>query len=323
MKVFNSLLEKVTDNPALLSTMIKNQGDVERSTAADTLPGTVFLVKTKRLRGNPPKGEVGYSEADHDGDDEFDDYDGRHFWTTERLIFSISPQVRGRIMQQQRATILYYWGVVDAAEFAKMGSKVEDLFLADLLCADAVTTMKSQELKHHTADPHIAEDVFSLPAGRNSRRGLSLENVGTIFDSGNEVAGMADNTALIDGAGPGKQVEQVTVSDDHSFKQPALICLLKSAGFLEENKGILRMIDAAADDKLKFYWVCPPARYAKWKKRTAKTILTGLSKKENMLAPGEKKILVANKAMLKQCLDARVVQYALEMPYTCPHQSSD
>eukprot|EP00978_Attheya_sp_CCMP212_P029725 scaffold106612_cov20-Attheya_sp.AAC.1 len=68
--------------------------------------------------------------------------------------------------------------------------------------------MKSQELKHRTADPNIAEDVFSLPAGRNSRRGLSLENVGAIFDSDNEVAGMANSTALIDGAGPGKQVEQ-------------------------------------------------------------------------------------------------------------------
>jgi hypothetical protein len=38
------------------------------------------------------------------------------------------------------------------------------------------------------------------------------------------------------------------------------------------------MIDVEPYDKLEFYWVCPPARYSKWKNRTAKRILVGLNK---------------------------------------------
>eukprot|EP00978_Attheya_sp_CCMP212_P035810 scaffold158063_cov39-Attheya_sp.AAC.1 len=149
-------------------------------------------------------------------------------------------------MQQQRATILSYWGVVDASEFHAMGNKVEDLFLADLFQDTAVTTMSCQ-------------------------KDVQLGDLDSIFCAQNIVAGMAKNTALIDAAGPGKQVEQVTVSDDHSFNQAGLTSLLKSAGFLEEKAGMLQMIIVAPTDKLDFYWVCPPARYAKWKNRAAET----------------------------------------------------
>jgi hypothetical protein len=124
---------------------------------------------------------------------------------------------------------------------------------------------------------------------------------------------MAKNTALVDAAGPGKKVEQVAVSNNHSLKQAALICLLESAGFLEEENGMLQMIDVEPDDKREFYWVCPPARYWKWKNRMAKTILVALNKVEKKLLPAEKAKITANKLNLKQCLEVQVVQYALEI----------
>jgi hypothetical protein len=147
----------------------------------------------------------------------------------DNLIFSVSDIVRGKIMQQQRATLLSYWGVVDSSEFHAMGSIVKDLVLADLCQENAVTTMKRQRLKN-------SEDRLVLPAGRRCQRDVQLEDVKGIFGLQDMVAGMATTTALIDGAGPGKKVDQVTVSDDHSFKQPALISLLKSAGFLREDR---------------------------------------------------------------------------------------
>jgi hypothetical protein len=304
----------------LLRDMIQNKGDVSRS--ADTPQSTVFLIKTKILRGGLPVEEKSYKEADHEGETEEFDYDGRHFWTTERLLLPVSAIVRGKILQQQRASILSYWGVVDSSEFHAMGSKVEDLFLADLCQENAVTTMKRQQLKIRVADDDIAEDSLILPNGRSCQRNVQLGDLGSIFLAQNVVAGMATNTAMIDAAGPGKRVEQVTVSDDHSFKQAGLIWLLKSAGYLKEENGTLQMIhDVELDDKLEFYWVCPPARYSKWKNRTAKTILVGLNKVEKTLSPAEKAKIKADRLTLKTCLDARVVQYALEMPSASPHST--
>jgi hypothetical protein len=157
---------------------------------------------------------------------------------------------------------------------------VEDLFLADLCQENAVTTMKRQRLKNSAADVDIAEDHLVLPAGRRCQRDVQLKDVKGIFGRQDMVAGIATNTASIDGAGPGKQVEQVTVSEDHSFKQTVLISLLKSAGFLREENGMLQVIDVGPADKLEFYWVCPPARYAKWKNRKAKTILVKFNRTE-------------------------------------------
>jgi hypothetical protein len=316
-RAFESLLTKIDQNPSLLPDMIMTEGDVSRS--ADTLPGTVFLVKTKILLGGLPVEEKDYVETDHEGDTEEPDYDGRHFWTAKRLILPVSAIVRGEIMQQQRATILSYWGVVDSSEFHAMGSKVEDLFLADLCQENVDMRMKRQRLKNSAADDDFAEDLLVLPADRQCRRYVQLKDVKDIFGCQDMVATMAKNTALIDGAGPGKQVVQVTVSDGHSFNQTALISLLKSAGFLEEENDTLKVIDVEPADKLEFYWVCPPARYSKWKKRTAKTISAGLNKTEKTLPAAEKKNIKANKMTLKRCLEARVVQYALEMPFASPH----
>eukprot|EP00978_Attheya_sp_CCMP212_P020536 scaffold58932_cov36-Attheya_sp.AAC.1 len=137
------------------------------------------------------------------------------------------------------------------------------------------------------------------------------------------VAGMAKDTALIDAAGPGKQVKQVTVSDGHCFKQTGLTSLLTSTGFLEEKAGMLQMMNVAPTDKLDFCWVCPPARYAKWKNRAAKTVLVGLNRAEKSLPPDKRKMIMANKATLKRCLETQVNQYALEMPYACPHNAPD
>eukprot|EP00550_Attheya_septentrionalis_P006582 CAMPEP_0198289198 /NCGR_PEP_ID=MMETSP1449-20131203/7477_1 /TAXON_ID=420275 /ORGANISM="Attheya septentrionalis, Strain CCMP2084" /LENGTH=677 /DNA_ID=CAMNT_0043987495 /DNA_START=20 /DNA_END=2053 /DNA_ORIENTATION=- len=321
-RAFDALLSAMERNPSLLSDMIQNQGDDTMST--NTLQGTVFLIKPKILRGELSVEGQGYSyvEDDHEHENEKDDYDGRHFWTTERLIFPVSTVVRSKIMQQQRETILSYWGVVDASEFHAMGNKVKDLFLADLFQDTAITMMRRQQLKNRTADAAIAEDSLILPHGRICRRNVQLGDLGSIFRAQNVVAGMAKNTALIDAAGPGKQVEQVTVSDDHSFKQAGLISLLKSAGFLEENDGVLQMINVASPGKLDFYWVCPPARYAKWKNGAAKTVLVRLNRAEKSLPPDERKMIITNKATLKQCLETRVVQYALEMSSACPHVST-
>jgi hypothetical protein len=223
---FDALMSRIEKEPTLLPHMIQKKDDVAES--ADTLPGTVFLVKTKILRGAPFFEEEGYVEADHEEENEGFDYDGRHFWSTEPLISPFSIVVRDKIMQQQRATILSYWGVVDLSEFHAMGSKVEDLFVADLCQKNAVTTMRRQQLKLCTADADIAEDDFVVPNDRDFRRGVRLEDIGGIFGSPNLVASMAKNTALVDAAGPGKKVEQVTVSDDHTFKQAALSSLQDS-----------------------------------------------------------------------------------------------
>jgi hypothetical protein len=316
-RAVDALLTKMEQDARLLPAMILKKGDVSRS--ADTLPGTVFLIKTKILRGGLPVEEKGYVEADHEEDTEELDYDGRHFWTTERLIFSVSAILRGKIMQQQRGTILTYWGVVDSSEFHAMGSKVEDLFLADLCQENVVTRMKRQRLKISAADDDFAEDLLVLPADRQCQRDVQLKDVKDIFGCQDMVATMAKNTALINGAGPGKRVVQVTVSDGHSFNQTALISLLKSAGFLEEENGTLKVIDVGPADKLEFYWVCPPARYAKWKNRKAKTILVVFNRTEKNLSPAEKAVIKTNKETLKRCLETRVAQYALEMPSASPH----
>jgi hypothetical protein len=74
---------------------------------------------------------------------------------------------------------------------------------------------------------------------------------------------------------------------------------------------VLQAIDVGLADKLEFYWVCPPARYAKWKNRKAKTILAKLNRTEKKLPPAEKAEIKRNKETLKRCLEARVAQYAL------------
>ena len=76
----------------------------------------------------------------------------------------------------------------------------------------------------------------------------------------NVVAGLARGSELIDAAGPGQKVYQVTVSSSHRMSLKALEDLGRGLGYI--GNGV-----AKAGKKLEFHWVVPKSRAHEWIKK--------------------------------------------------------
>jgi NAD-dependent DNA ligase len=69
---------------------------------------------------------------------------------------------------------------------------------------------------------------------------------------------------LIDFAGPGRCVYQVTVGQDHTMSLKGLQELLTTAGYMEIKNGKYKKVVGSKLPKLNFYWVVPYGRFDKW-----------------------------------------------------------
>jgi hypothetical protein len=94
----------------------------------------------------------------------------------------------------------------------------------------------------------------------------------SIFASENAVANFNRNfpVPVIDFAGPGKRVFQVTVANSHTKKMQGVLDVLTGAGLITKDGESYTWSDPVPQEKLEWYWIVPPFNFKKWgsKKRT-------------------------------------------------------
>lgn len=162
-----------------------------------------------------------------------EDYDGGHYDYTNRVVSVLTTIVLEKILSAHRKIILSYWGVIDSAQFADMGGAVERLFIADLQRGNCAFR------RHKLGDKTGNDDVLQLDSPPElidlqlRTQDEAFHQLGEIFSSSNTNAIVLFKTGfiLIDCAGPGRRVYQVTVGDDHSMSLDGMQKLLTAAGF--------------------------------------------------------------------------------------------
>jgi hypothetical protein len=120
-------------------------------------------------------------------------------------------------------------------------------------------------LQKETGPEH---DFLKLLEGR--RRFVLLSNdqsfvypklVEILNSSENYVAGVGPTFPVIDAAGPGRRVFQVTGSPNHGMKKNGAINLMKSAGFLDIYG---KRSPGCSTEVLEFYWFVLPKHFESW-----------------------------------------------------------
>ena len=200
----------------------------------------------------------------------------------------MSEFVRTKIVQSNREVILTYLGVSEACR-AEMGHNVEILFWEDLKSARPMMIIP---MKPHTSAGHKLK--LEIPANCLYEEGVQIEGLkGKVFSASEDapvIARMAKNECLLDFAGPGRHVYQVTISKDHTMPLSGLEKLFISSGHCEDRNVIAENADSV--EKIKWFWVVPKEMASEWEQKKAKT-------KHNDI--------------MKECLDKYVEQYVLVM----------
>lgn len=245
------------------------------------------------------------------------DYDGDHIDYTDRCVSVLTEAVRQKVVNANREVLLSYWGVIDSGRFAQMGHAVEALFIGDLR-RDSVAFRRCRLAKRGENAETGALELNSKPIlldFRDLDEDTVFQRLGEVFaDSRNVIVHLKAGFVLIDCAGPGPRVYQITVGDDHSMSLKGMQKLLTAAGYLQED-GEGKLTECYGDvvtakDILEFYWVVPPARFSVWSKKSPKKYSTAM---RGQITP-EKQKTIEVKKILNRCLKKWVVQFALEVP---------
>ena len=273
------------------------------SEGTKTIPGTLFSVAPQ------------YDEESDEGDTVVG-YDGEHVKYRERVVTVATDEVYETALQQSRRVILTFWGVVDCDEYAKMGRKVENLFASDLE-SDRGFVANVHVCRKKTKDPTVTTEKEIRKAGsdvtfsRPSSKEEAYETLQVLLGRNDQAAAMPEHFPVIDAAGPGRRVYQVTVSKPpHSKSVNGMVSLLLSAGLLQrDSQG--NLMKSKTPKELEFYWVVPPDRFAEWTGRVA----TKYSAKH---CP--KEMSKNDWRVFQSCFEKWVVQHVLEMPYEPKHE---
>ena len=293
-------------------------GTTTTAAAATTTTTTAAAVPvdTSAVDDGPASTHEDDAMADLDDDDavlyEPQDYDAGHFDYADRVVSVLTDIVLTKILNANRRVVLSYWGLIDSAQFADMGQKVKHLFIQDLQresCAFPRYKLGDAE--------KVGQDILHLGSKnglldlRNLDEEQAFQKLRDVFDEQqNVVVLFKAGFVLIDCAGPGRRVYQVTVGENHSMSVNGMKKLLLAAGFLQEDavgnltKG--RGVDAG--QMLEFYWVVAPARFSSWAKKSPKKFSTVGPK------TSEKRKVADTKKILNKFLAEHVVQYALKVP---------
>ena len=194
-------------------------------------------------------------------------YDGEFGldYRIQRLAI-MSNKVLEKVIGTNRERILSFWAVVGSGQLGCMGSRVEDLCWQEL---------KRNSLAHVHQMKNVGSDISNFRPGETVSvlTGVTIPELAQkIFSDNNVLCRMKENVALIDFAGPGLQVYQVTVSDDHTMVASGLEELLTTSGHCVKTKdGIALSKTAVAMPKIKFYWMIPYQKMTQWLKKRPKT----------------------------------------------------
>jgi hypothetical protein len=272
--------QKVTNNSLNMERIVAWNG-MDEIRPAKTIAGTLFSVSAM---------------MDNEEDPDIIGYDGESGVDYGTLKLQVlSDHVRTRVVIRNRSSILSFWAKVGAGVRSHMGDCVEGLFWKDL--AKPTYHMKRWEMRGKRT-PTDTADKLHLTGTIMMPKFATIEDLKDVLSTETTVCRMSKNFAVIDFAGPGRRVYQVTVSDDHSLSISGTANLLKDLGYLVM-KGKNYVFPATPPPTLEFHWVVPYQSESKWKSRSQKST-TGKG------PPGLKEVV-------DRCLKKYVVQYVLIM----------
>jgi hypothetical protein len=280
---------KITDNSVFkmtsdeLKNIINNfAGEVSTSL---TLAGSIFSIKALETANS----SIGY-----------DGQVGVQY--NERVLGFLSKNVNQQVSEQGREFKVSFWGMVGDGELSQLGADIENLFWKDLQNPHCSMIQYKME-KGSKATTFKLRDSVSMPTYIENCKISDLPSY--IVYNNSSICRMANKGALIDFAGPGSKVYQVTVSKDHSLKKSGLAELFLALGHVvrNEKKEITLSTNWKLKKKIEYYWVIPKQKINMWKNKNSKTIYT---KANDNFTDEEIKCL-------KHVLDNCVTQYVLIM----------
>jgi hypothetical protein len=192
-----------------------------------------------------------------------------------------------------------------------LGNIVEEQFIEDLkrLCDDSRLqwSITKQKLVATRQKPADSTEIFQgyQRAVLNPDVPIFPQLVGVLDSGSDKILFMPQNCPVIDAAGPGRRVYQITIADKHPPNVEHTKRLLESAGLLVRNTtGDLIVCPSNKNPKpLEFCWVVPPGnKYERWAKKNPVTFAG--RNPEN--------------AALKACWNKYVEQFVFEIPVEAP-----
>jgi hypothetical protein len=137
----------------------------------------------------------------------------------------VSPTIKLDILKNWRARILSYWGEMSPGDFVAMGEFVEDLFWGDL--------KDGAPLRYWKVGDKITDTDSKIEFSSSTKyTNVTIEELTEkVFGAKEEaVCRMVKGCPLIDFAGPGLNVFQVTIRDKHDLNFNGMKKLLLAAG---------------------------------------------------------------------------------------------
>jgi hypothetical protein len=303
-------------DPRKLANLFSFRGlsDIEDKT---NIPGAIFSLSATFHVFDDGTVDVGY-----DGNINVD--------YCKKNIALLSKYAEQKCVLAYRHEILSYLGRVDIGELSSKGAALEVLMWHDLRGKIALRTFKlmsgnviSEEtrlVQHDVKELKNAEGIPICPSI------TELENC--VFDpSEKTVCQMKKCCPLIDFAGPGRRVYQVTVSTDHDMSFIGMVSLFQAGGFIQNNGGTIsysegfrKFLDIANKDesevakwKIEFYWTVPCTLQPHWTKKCPKSCPKPKSKEE-----GTKQA----EKIVQTCFEY-LEQYALMLDFKPTYQNAN
>ena len=225
-------------------------------------------------------------------------YDGQHVLDYGDVDVNIlSKMVLGEIVNLSRKHILSFWGITSSGKRSEMAEIVENLFWEDL---KKRYQRRIIPMKKYNDEP--AKESYLSIGDCEYIEGVRLDELTKkVFNNLNVIARMKDRELLLDSAGPGLCLYQITISDDHGLVESGLEKLFVELGYGQIIDGAFQRVPVTnsgenADDekrRISLFWVIPKDREGHWRKKAPKK--------------------VQSNAHIAYCLEKYVVQYLLVM----------
>jgi hypothetical protein len=221
------------------------------------LSGSIFSVHAKLTDEN---GSIGY-----------DGQEGVNYF--ERIIGTLCEDVQKQVIKKGREYILSFWGIVDNAQLGLMGKYVEDLFWNDLQ-DKTCWNMKQFKMNGKTSASNTTMfHLKTLELPTQYKEECKISDLSETFSTNNCICRMERSCVLLDFAGPGRQVFQITVSGEHSLKKSGLEELFLACGLIvKKGKTFVKAENITSTHSVDFYWVIPQGKKKQWSEIKGKTI---------------------------------------------------
>jgi phosphoribosylanthranilate isomerase len=286
----HTAVHTIKNNPAALIDALRME-DMQGS--HKTLQGTLFASNALIRRDNNEQ-DIG------------PEYDGAHVDYGNRVITVLTEKVSEFLIGASRNLVLSFLGRVSNASMVEMGDQFEKLAISDL--KEIHVRMREYKMsdippKERTQSFFVLDEARDIATISSTMQDAYNEINSKVFRQTNFFAVPPKGFGLIDAAGPGRMVYQITASNDHKASFNAAKMLLLGARLLtDDGKLQLSHRKGVPDDSfISFYWVVPPGRFGDWSKKAAK----GVSGKNNS----------HDWKVVSECWKRHVVQYCLEIPY--------